>query len=563
MSDFFQKSKIPPARTKEQIFTEMHRGMRAWNAQIPESAERLDPVLRILMQLYSHQLAHIDQRVEHVWAAAANSLIRSLCPECLRYPIPSFTVMQCDPVDPVVEVDFHTRFFYKERREGGQTFYFSPLRREKLISAHVRRVLLAVDDSLVDLSPAPPGAAHGSARPRQMLGSGNTYRFYLGLEHRGLPGNFAGATIFLKGIPDVLKQLRWAWWYPGTAHGEFRSDSGFCPGLSGGLNEMFYGSGHSSDWGGLRTSADLFAPLDNSFVIFPDQFISRWEAGMPDKSLLEMAAQKGISLDASALPLYWIRLDLAGGGDKTKLEAPFEAHFNCFVAVNKNELTLFKHTGGNRLVEVELPEDIGSILEITRVVDSTGREYVGRHQGAITPGQRYFTPEERDNLLVLWFDFSSELDLPPDSITINYAVTTGVDANGIEAGRITELYENHPGISAARNITPVAGAIPPKTEAQIITEVSTRLRNRDRTLTFQEIARWTTTFDPRIKKAVCENGIERGDQGVRRCLIVRVQVKSEDFYSDDETQLLQTRLTEFLLSRAPVNTRFRVEIGKT
>jgi hypothetical protein len=103
----------------------MHRGMRAWNTQIPESPERLDPVLRILMQLYSHQLAHIDQRVEHVWSAAANSLIRSLCPECLRYPVPAFTVMQCDPLDPVVEVDIHTRFFYKERREGGQTF-FSP-----------------------------------------------------------------------------------------------------------------------------------------------------------------------------------------------------------------------------------------------------------------------------------------------------------------------------------------------------------------------------------------------------------------------------------------------------
>ncbi len=141
-----------------------------------------------------------------------------------------------------------------------------------------------------------------------------------------------------------------------------------------------------------------------------------------------------------------------------------------------------------------------------------------------------------------------------------YTVTAGTAANGIEKGQINELYEKHPGVSGAVNITSVGGAIPAKTEKQIITEVSTRLRNRDRALSFHEVAAWTKTFDPRIKDAECENSVERAARGVRRCILVKVHVGAEDFYSDDEAALLEHRLKHFLKSRAPVNSRFQVEI---
>jgi hypothetical protein len=43
-------------------------------------------------------------------------------------------------------------------------------------------------------------------------------------------------------------------------------------------------------------------------------------------------------------------------------------------------------------------------------------------------------------------------------------------------------------------------------------------------------------------------------------VVVRVTVAKAEFYSDDETALLQGRLKDFLKSRAPVNTQFAVEI---
>lgn len=563
MSDSNIKKPAAKSRSAEDIFAAMHRELRTWNNQIPESAERLDPVLRILMQLYSGQLAKIDQRIDNVWEVATNSLIRSLCPESMRWPIPAFTVMRCEPKDPVVEVDLHAKFFYKETREGGQTFFFSALKNEKLIAAQVRHIYLRDDNNLIDLSPQfGDQLSSVTSRPRSAMKAGNNYQIYIGIDYNGVPGDFTNAAIFMKGIPDVLRQLRWARWYPGSHFGGVYEDSGFCPGLSGSFAEIFKVGGQDVEWGGLRTGIDLFKSLEESFIILPEKFTSTWEMGPPDEQLETLLSSQGIGLDSEEGRLYWIRLDLPPGGDKTKLQSPFEIYFNCFIAVNKNELTLFKHTGGNRLVEVELPEDISNILEITSVVDSGGRDYQPRHKMNTDKSIRYYTPEERNGRLVLWFDFSSVLELPPDSLTINYSITSGVAANGIEAGKINDLYESHPGISSSVNIVPTGGAIPAKTEKQIISEVTSRLRSRDRALSFSEISRWAMTFDPRIRDAVSENGVERSATGVHRCIVIKATVKGSDFYSNDEINLLQTRLASFLKSRSPVNTHFRVEITR-
>jgi hypothetical protein len=47
------RSKVKKSKTAEQFFKEMYRDLRAWNSDVPESPERVDPILRILLQLYS------------------------------------------------------------------------------------------------------------------------------------------------------------------------------------------------------------------------------------------------------------------------------------------------------------------------------------------------------------------------------------------------------------------------------------------------------------------------------------------------------------------------------
>jgi hypothetical protein len=223
-------------------------------------------------------------------------------------------------------------------------------------------------------------------------------------------------------------------------------------------------------------------------------------------------------------------------------------------------LTSFKHTGGSRLVELELPDDISTIFDITSVTDSNNREYVPTHEVLSDRDLGHYSLEERSDRLALWFDFTAQVDKLPDAIKVAYTVTAGVNANGISAGRITELYENHPGIESATNIISVKGAVPAKTEEQVIVEASSRLRSRDRALTFDEIAKWTSSFDPRIQSVKCDNGVQRFERGVRRCIVVTVKGGKDDFHSDEEAGLLKRRLASFLKARTPVNTQFAVEI---
>ena len=542
----------------EQIFAQMHRELRTWNRDIPESPERLDPILKIMMQMHAHQLSRLDKRIDLVWENARNSLIRTVCPESVRWPVPATSVMSCQLEDAAVEVDPHTRFFYKEQRDRGQTFFFSALRKEKILSAEVRYTFLRSGNDFVDLAATTDGDTDfGVKIPKKISGDDNS--LYVAIDYQGNLSNFSNTAIFIKGHTDLLKQMQWGKWYPGSNFGSFHEDCGFCPGRNNALESMFAQSNNEVEWGSLRATNDLFPALINSFVRLPEHFVTTWEVGPPDAKLLDFINQQGHALASESGNLFWIRIDLPKKGRQDVFSEKLELLFNSFIVANKNELTLFKHTGGYKLIEIEIPDNLENILEINRVVDSNGREYKIRHL-ASKRDEGVYSLEERKAKLVLWFDFTNEIDRPPDSITVYYSVTSGVSANGIDAGVITELYESHPGITEAKNVLPTSGAIPAKTTTQVATEVAARLRNRDRALSFTEIANWTTAYDPRIKMAECANSIERAKRGIRRCIQVTVLVDPEKFYSNHETELLKERLGLYLKSRVPVNTHFTIKI---
>jgi len=318
--------------------------------------------------------------------------------------------------------------------------------------------------------------------------------------------------------------------------------------------------GRKRSWGGFRSGSTVFSDLADSFVILPGSFASAWQPLDPTSPVSERLGLTAAVQGGTGESFYLATLELPERGDRQAFASGLGLDFGCFIATNRNELTLFKHTAGNRVVDFELPEPIDSILNIVRVADARGREYLPRFDNSNGSVDRSYTLEERGDRLLLWFDFSSQLETPPESLTVTYAVTEGTEANGIESGKIATLYESHPGISACRNVTDVSGAVPAKTNEQIMTEVSTRLRGRDRALTYADITSWTKTFDPRITSVECENGVQRTRHGVRKCIVVGVYVARTDFYADDEMNMLKERIGSFLKERSPINTQYQVEI---
>ncbi len=384
---------------------------------------------------------------------------------------------------------------------------------------------------------------------------------YLVIHWSGHASDLKGASVYLQGKPEVLNQLRWARWRASDDNGEFASQKVFCPGLQDSIERMFVDrEDRPYPWGGFRTGSDVFRDLKDNFLILPGSFLSGWRrVGSGGAVVRRLNLPTDESFDKEG-EYYWIELELPPRGDRQALFSGVGVDFGCFIATNRNEQTVYKHTAGNRLVDIELPEEIDNILEITGVTDSHGNDYRPRYDVAAGTVEHTYTLEERGKRLILWFDFSTALAVPPESITVRYAITEGVSANGIEAGRITELYESHPGISDCRNLTEIRGAVPAKTEEQVLTEVSARIRGRDRALTFDDIADWARTFDRRVQSVHCENGVQRSAHGVRRCIVVKVQVAETDFYSDEELQLLRERLGSFLKARSPVNTQYQVEM---
>lgn len=542
------------AKTRQELFAQMHRDLRSHNPEIPESADRLDPVMRIMMNLYAGQLAEIDHRVDALWDVARNSILRALYPESTRWPIPAYTVMKCQASDPVVTVDRHTRFYFRETRDEGRTFFFAPENEERVVRAQVAHFFGRAGGRLIRVTqPADPTTAAASAA--------ESVEYYLAVEFEGEPADIAGSALYLEGDQNLVKLLRWGYWAPSAPSSQFYDDVAFCPGLTCTIEDVV---GSSDDdvhrWGGLRSHADLFRQLEPHFVVFPQAFCASWQLSPLPRDLEPLFAD---TPEIGQERYYWIRIVLPKGGSRTAIGKPIAAHFGCVIATNRNELTLFKHTGSARVVDVEIPESLENLLAIRRVVDSSGKEYLPSHRAHTQAEAGTYGVEEREPGICLRFDFSADLEAPPDSITVTYEVTSSTAANGIEVGKIDDLYERHPGISGARNLTVVTGGVPAKSEEDIVTEVSTRLRSRDRALSFADIARWAETFDTRIAKAACSAGVQRSEHGVRRCVIVAISINKRDFHSVDEIELLKQRLQAFLKSRSPLNTWYQVETSLT
>lgn len=547
------------SHTQDQIFRNMLRELRSWNPEISESPERMDPILRILVQMYAGQLARIDQRIDQIWDVASQSLIRSVCPETRRWPIPAFTVMKCDLSDPIVDIDTNTRFFYRELRDGGGLYFFTPQRSERLVRATVTGAFVVAGEKVIPLSLT---AKPGDSTPDSKALTDTNPRLFLAVEFDGRISDLSETIVFLRGNPEALALLRWSHWYASYTNGSFAEESGFCPGRQNTIERMFSPDGiRPRLWGSLRTSADIFAPLVDQVVMLPEAFVAGWKPVPADRPVAGMFDPLPVPTPASQR--FWIELRLPERGKRASLLDGIGVDFGCFIATNRNELSLFKHTAGNRVIDIELPESIEEVHEIVSVTDSRGTEYRPRYEVSDEDIANSYTLQDTEDRLVLWFDFTSQASPPPDSLTVRYATTAGIGANGIDPGRINELYESHPGIKECRNLIVTQGAIPAKSAQQIVTEVSVRLRGRDKALTFADVTAWVRTFDPRVRSVACENGVQRTEHGVRRCIVVQAEVAADDFRSRDEVELLRSRLNGFLKARSPINTHYEIEMVRT
>jgi hypothetical protein len=553
-------------KTKEEIYAQMLKELRFWCPEVPESPDRLDPVIKLLLGSLAHQIEKLSTEIDLTWEKTFRALVRNMVMEGQRWPIPAHTVLKCEPTDKVVDIDTSVHFLYKEKKEEGKDFFFTPLSPVKLISAEIGFALFSDGKELTVLKKKDGKQPQSLPQTVPLLGKEKTsakspveHLLLLGVHYEGKSKDFSNTCLFLDANPDALGQLRWGRWHLSSKEGYFLFENSFCPGENS--DGLPWEKLSFREWGGLRQSSDLFANLFNQFFYLPQDYVSNWE-----RCKIPTDVQKFISCGlpeeiTSALPeMFWMKILLPEKGDKSFFKRSQSVHFNCFLAINKKEQTTTKFTAGNRLVEIELPEDASCVLNIDTVTDSNGREYKSRHTPSASGDAFKYLTEEKDNRIFLWFDFSNFTENMPNSITVHYSVTLASQANGIERDQIQQLYESHPGIKSATNLVPTQGGIPAKTPEKIAGEISSLLRNRGRAVSFEEIESWTSSFDPRIQEARCENVVQKGPFGARRVTLINIKVKENEFYSDGELRLLRWRLINFIKARSLINTLIDVNI---
>lgn len=546
-------------KSKEQIYSELLKEMKYWFPEIPESSDRLDPVLRLLLGSFAHQIERLNQEINSTWNQTFKSLVRSLFVEGLRWPVPACTVMKLNPADKILELDSPVQFLYRDEKEE-KDFIFSTLGKTKVLKAEAVSTYYHSGEDLFQLitgADKKSSAGKATFSPKAMGLSSeppSEPMLYIGIDYEGSPQEFTDVPIFFHVDEDALPQLRWSKWFLCSKDGYFFEESSFCPGLHP-LKEDFV------FWGGLGKNAELFKNVADYFFYLPPPYLNRWEkCQIPYEVQKFLPADLLKKLSTNKEKLLWIKIKLPEKGDKTVFSNLKGIYFNCLLAINKKDLTFFKYTAGNQLLEVELPEESTALLSIDSVVDSNNRKYQNRLNLPSSKTPFSYITEERNGHMVLWFDFADYPDSIPNSISVSYSTTFGSLGNGIEEGKIQNLWERHPGIRSVINILPTTGGMPAKTQEELLLEISSLLRNRGRAVSFEEIENWARVFDPRVTSAECKNIIRKSSQGAFRCTQVDVRVKGEEFFSEDELKLFKKRLEHFLKARSLINVSIEVNI---
>jgi hypothetical protein len=556
-------------KTKEQIYSQLLGEMRYWCPEIPESSERLDPVVRLLLGVFASQMEKLNQKINFTWKQTFRSLVKNVLTEGLRWPMPAATVIQIDPTDDGVEVeDPAVLFLYKDDKEQ-RNFLFSPREKTKLVKAELTSVLYSSGQDLLPLivkSEKEKGKTErksGSFGETEKLGSSPSAEraLYLSLRYNGPASAFSRAPLFFLADEDTLRQVRWGKWYLSSSDGYFFEENSFCPGARLQSSPKILGhSGNFGLWGGMSLGEDLYKELKDGFFYLPTSLLTSWDKCLIPSDLQRFQSTFSLQ-EQSTSPekLFWIKIKLPESKGKNSRINLKEVSLNCLVAINKKTETVFKHTGGNQLLEIELPGECSTILTIDSVTDSNQREYHNKLDLSSTSPFAYST-EERNGRLVLWFDFTTTNASIPNSISVSYSFTYGSQANGIEAGKIDQMWERHPGIRSVTNILPTVGGMPAKSQEELHSQISSLLRNRGRAVSFQELEHWTSLFDSRITATECKNIVKKGAHGAVRCTQVNVRVSSGEFYSEDELKVFKKRLERFLKERSLINTSIEVNI---
>ncbi|MGB0879540.1 MAG: hypothetical protein ACPGTO_03135 [Polaribacter sp.] len=114
----------------------IEKAMELWGI---EDAELIDPVIGLLLDVFSYEFAKIEQDIKLSDSKLLERISKILVQESWSLPLPAHALLRAVPSDKFLEVSRDTQFYIQKMIDGDQyiDIFFTPLSTHKLISGHI------------------------------------------------------------------------------------------------------------------------------------------------------------------------------------------------------------------------------------------------------------------------------------------------------------------------------------------------------------------------------------------------------------------------------------------
>jgi hypothetical protein len=543
-------------KSKEEIFRELIQDARKFWPELPDTPERMDPVLRMLFGAFSSQFESLYNSLEETSDKTFESMARHMYYDALRSPTPAVTLLQFEPTDEGIEIDELTTMLYSEERgRERSTYYFSPVARLHLVQASPTFLFLQMEEGLLDLTTRILNKEDEIESPQiypiqggspELINEGRMV-FYFGIKNGNGSNEMPDINLYVDAPEKILSLLRWGTWIPSDTEGDFNIERKVFP--EKGSFDFSWQDKISPLLPHHRSPNDFLVEFENHYYSLTNLVLSP-----PPGELNKLLGENYQNLLGSCEDMAWIKVILPSEVMERNLLEIRGIYLNCVPTINLSYQTHSHVTQGLPLVEITLQDPLDSVYRIEEIRDSVGNYYENRLLTSNLLSPYLFSIREEGEYPKIVIHYEKEQKVP-ERIQITYSITQGDDANGIEPGLINELYDKrrHPGIESVKNITRTLGGRRAPSREDILRGFTHLLRNHSRAITSKDLVDLTSSFDPRILKATCQSGIERGPHGARRCINIHITLRESSFSTSGEKEYFRKRLKTYLTIRSPVN----------
>ncbi len=312
----------------------------------------------------------------------------------------------------------------------------------------------------------------------------------------------------------------------------------------------------------LRTRADRTLPVsphDRNFVHLELPFVEKGRGQAP------AAVEAGIG--AGHLPSMpqrcWIQVEVEGLEDLRTL-AGLSVLPDCVVAFNCHQRT-FVVSGGvepEQRITLDAPfEEIFRIDEVRDAANAVIFESAESSEG-LHSAHRYYMDMDVRRDAQLRLSASSRV-VKPRSFEVDLVTTLGSDADGLDPGSICVIHDRSrcPGVEDAVNVASSLGGLDAESLPEHAEELRAALTSRGRAVTHNDFAKLARNFDPGlVDVARVHPGVKRTEDGVVRCVEVRIHAREGSIRSEAHRQAFEAALHDYLQARATAGVAVRVRV---